>query len=389
MKRTMLFLAAICCFITVMAQDYVPLVKSGNTWNVFEGDYGDHQRLVNKRNLMFKMKDDTLINSITYKKFYRCQDSLQQDWELYGFMRENTRQEKVWFRDMNNHEGLLYNFNVDSGQKVIIYNPEFSDTTEYHVMSRGFMHTQLGNVKIIALTDKNKTTTEVWIEGMGSLFGPLSFPLGNKERSRELLCFTGTNIRYVNPKFGSCQLNSITARLLDQDLDTAVQYSLYRHYFAITAIPDMALITFKAGGKLPNGLVLDYSSGLLYGIPMTIGTFRIVILLYEYGYFVDSIEAKLTVTSFVNDILIAEDDSGIKINFNPSENLVFINCSKYNSGCIATIYDVCGRKMLSRKINENSSSEIYLESFAKGLYLISLTDQNSGCMLKTGKLIVN
>lgn len=117
---------------------------------------------------IFKIEGDSLLNSTSYSKIWVSFDSLFT-WKYQGLLREDSN--IVYFIPPNESEGILYDFNLNVGDTVIVNNIFCNDipvtiigidTVEYFGISR----------KRWAIGEDGYVN-EFWVEGIGSLNGPL------------------------------------------------------------------------------------------------------------------------------------------------------------------------------------------------------------------------
>ena len=125
MKQILLISTFLVLVITGNSQDYHPLVRETNSWSVVSGGFGSIMKVCCVQINHYRFEGDTTIQTTGYKKILSSTDSINQTWETIGFIREDTVQKKVWLRDLNNQEGLIYDFNLTSGEEITLYNPFF------------------------------------------------------------------------------------------------------------------------------------------------------------------------------------------------------------------------------------------------------------------------
>lgn len=140
MKKLLLFFAFFT-FTSIFSQTYTPLLKDGNKWHVkyFETDEGYYNCL--KYDGYYYAKEDTLINSKTYKKiFYHvkkvcgivpqvgCTGCNDTDYEKeVAFLREDIAQKKVYqYFKLTNQENLMYDFSLNINDNTTSVNEFFN-----------------------------------------------------------------------------------------------------------------------------------------------------------------------------------------------------------------------------------------------------------------------
>jgi len=158
---------------------------------------------------ILKIQGDTMINSTAYHILWISHDSLQ-NWFIMGFLREADK--VVHFKSPYANEGVLYDFNLNTGETAFVKNYFCGDalipitvidvdTVEYSGIARKRWH--LGN---------NGQTEQYWVEGIGSLFGPVhtSYGFCVSNLSWNLLCFhENDTLRYIMPGEDNCYLTTV------------------------------------------------------------------------------------------------------------------------------------------------------------------------------------
>lgn len=163
---------------------------------------------------------DTLINSTSYSKLYTTWSSDyiqigQCEFDLFGFSYLNRYEGAIW-TDENNRVSFipagetgpvtLYDFSLNIGDSVLVselLNPYYA-----YVLQRDSV--MVGGLKRVQLTMQGMYGWEdIWIEGIGSLYGLLT-PIFRfwEFTSYELTCYRENNIiKYVlNPDCTRCDI---------------------------------------------------------------------------------------------------------------------------------------------------------------------------------------
>lgn len=160
-QRVIIIGLAILMNLSLFGQDFISPNKQ---WNVrLSGGYGYTTEI-------FQIEGDSIVNSISYSKIWVSLDSLAT-WTFQGLLREESN--VVYYIPPNLSEGVLYNFNLEIGDTANVKNIFCGDeeipitvinidTVEYFGISR--KRWQL---------DSDGGSTEFWIDGIGSLNGPL------------------------------------------------------------------------------------------------------------------------------------------------------------------------------------------------------------------------
>jgi len=179
---------------------------------------------------IFGYQGDTLINNEQWLKLYATKDSLFQNNLVYqGLTRsENNR---VLYLDATNQLDTLYDFNLNVGDSVLFnlfgdYPEKLPVTSIDSIQLNGefYKRFKFAEPSIIAFDELN----EVWIEGIGSIHGPLfpNFPVKFSQEmpdSMLLTCTTFDNLLvYQNSSYSDCYINIV----LGLETPEAINFSL-------------------------------------------------------------------------------------------------------------------------------------------------------------------
>lgn len=105
-----------------------PLLAGNKQWNVLE-ERSEEGRWT----YVYKLDGDTIINGRKYWILYHTVDKQAKKWRKQGYLYEDTAQKKVWFHSLqNNHDGLIYNFDVTEGDTVYTMSRFTADFKEKH-----------------------------------------------------------------------------------------------------------------------------------------------------------------------------------------------------------------------------------------------------------------
>ena len=166
--------------------DYIPFVGMGKQWHIVRSDFdeGSHFEQYTLRN------EEVVKDGKTYLKMYRTEDGLNTLYDA-GLLREEDR--KVYFFDNDTQkEYLMFDYSLKAGDTYETYSYDEQKMVSYKVMSVGdyregpdvvrYDYNQAADSMdtyhrylqkwIVARTDNGIEKT--WIEGVGSLEGPLA-----------------------------------------------------------------------------------------------------------------------------------------------------------------------------------------------------------------------
>lgn len=212
MKKIILFIAFIIIYGSNYSQTYYPLVDTNRIWStLYQTDDTSSPYFVQKTEFI-KFSIDTLIRGKFYKKNFKSNDSLMINWKENGFIREDSLKKVYYLSNENSNEILIYDFNITINDTIKL--PQFD--AQLVVDSINYIEIGEHQRKQIYLSSSNGS--EVWIEGIGSLFGILNSGLGIPcGGSYHLLCFTeNNNLLYQNNEFNTCYLfTDITEEIIN------------------------------------------------------------------------------------------------------------------------------------------------------------------------------
>jgi hypothetical protein len=271
MKKIFLVFGLILFLSNTFAREYHPFVDTTKMWSAMRTAYPQGIQ----ETYFTRFGGDTVINKTTYNKVLETTDTLLQNWELIGTVREEPGSKTVYYRDLNGNEGKLYDFNMQAGDTLEItnyyYGPTYSTFT-YSCMSvdsiliNGQYHNSYV-VRFLWTDNKEKYSYETWIEGIGCDYGALASGfcqvMGN---TYGLLCYYENDVLIYNTPLNQCKITGdICPYLPEQTLDTAYVGEYYEYQFQSSPCPSDSIQFYEY--SLPPGLGLDLYTGLLYGTP--------------------------------------------------------------------------------------------------------------------------
>lgn len=190
MKRTVLLMACMLASVVMQAQesqsDYLPFVKDGKQWTVIRSEFGEHNHFD-----FYKLMNEKVEKSgKTYVKMYRSEDLLDVVYDQ-GLLREEDR--KVYYFDESlQKEFLMFDYSLNRGDTYETYSYDEGKMVTYKVLSVGYcsegpkvfryerdefadsmnVYERFLRQWKVCRTD-NESFQKTWIEGVGSLEGPL------------------------------------------------------------------------------------------------------------------------------------------------------------------------------------------------------------------------
>ena len=194
MKRTLLFIAYMLASMAMSAQgttdnyEYIPFVKEWKNWYAIRS--AEAPMKCHIEHYMFQ-KEEVVKSGKTYMEMVRAQDDALVIYRE-GLFREENR--KVYFFDSDQQkEYLMFDFSLNLGDTYETYSYEDGKVVTYKVMSVGdclegpevyryeydeevdslIKHHRYLRKWIVSPTD-DASLQKTWIEGVGSLEGPLA-----------------------------------------------------------------------------------------------------------------------------------------------------------------------------------------------------------------------
>ncbi|MDP2236560.1 MAG: T9SS type A sorting domain-containing protein [Bacteroidales bacterium] len=156
---------------------------------------------------IYKINGDSTVNFIVYSKIWASFDSLAT-WYFKGLLREESN--IVYYIPPSGAEGILYDFNLEIGDTTYINNVFCSDIPIYVIVIDTVEY--FGTSRKRWLIGENGIVDEIWVEGIGSLNGPLYSKYWNCIICPvwELLCFhENDTLKYMKPFETNCYYSTV------------------------------------------------------------------------------------------------------------------------------------------------------------------------------------
>lgn len=196
MKPTLLTFALFILWSDSCAQ----FINENKQWNVRqEENFGPIKTFI------YKINGDTVINGLSYKTMWANENSLDDSWYVAGYLREETN--RVYYLE-DSQEGLLYDFNLNAGDTTYVVSKKCMEPEEKIVISTDTVdYYGIPRIRWVF----NDSDWDVWIEGVGSLFGPLNsiFPCYTDIWVNLLCYYENDSVRYINETYNECYLTSV------------------------------------------------------------------------------------------------------------------------------------------------------------------------------------
>jgi len=202
MKKLIYILSFFIAIPSLQAQE---IVDNKKVWSILTGhclpDYTTYTTS------FFKFDEDTIIDGKLYQKVFISEDEYQEEWFFFGnFIREENN--KVYLREYFGVEGLIYDFNLQLGDTVVVNNPRAVSEVALVLTEIDSVETYDGYRDRWKLTNDEFMIPEYWIEGIGSTGGVLNSSIevfGGLCGTYILLCEEENgNTIYLNPEYEQC-----------------------------------------------------------------------------------------------------------------------------------------------------------------------------------------
>jgi hypothetical protein len=159
-----------------------------------------------------KFYGDTLINDTLYKKVWISDEEDHENWYFYGtFIREENN--SVYYREMFQNEGLIYDFNLGLGDSVFLSNPRAATNLWLTLTEIDSVEITDGFRERWKLESSEYSKDEYWIMGIGSGAGVLNSGtqiFGGMCGLYTLLCEKENDETiYQNPLFETCYVKRV------------------------------------------------------------------------------------------------------------------------------------------------------------------------------------
>lgn len=210
MKRLILIVLISIISVPLFSQESLNLINEDKLWSTINQACMPGWYI----SAYHKVEGDTLINDTLYTKLWKCDVESMLSWYIKGFVRSEENA-KYYFRSINGHEGLVYDFDVEVGEFLTIDNP-------FHYTSIDTEVLEIDSVLLVPGGEKRKRIKlaadqygidEYWIEGVGSNAGIIwsGFHILSLTGGQYYaLCHWENNeLMQTNPSYNFCFENTI------------------------------------------------------------------------------------------------------------------------------------------------------------------------------------
>lgn len=169
----------------------------------------------------YRFEGDTIVDGVFYQKVMISLDANGDRWDFFGaFIREEEG--RVYYRELYQEEGLIYDFNLQPGDTVQIDNSRGQEMVHLVLASVDSVAAENGVIEQWTLDCvEYPGNSETWLRGVGSMAGVINSGIdifGGLCGLYVLLCSEEDELlRFQNPEFGSCYLLTTSTNELSQD----------------------------------------------------------------------------------------------------------------------------------------------------------------------------
>ena len=189
-KAQILFLLLALAATNLKAQDYKPLVEDGKQWNVLFSYPWSPPEPQHKYTDIYKIEGDTLLDGMTYKMMHATRNEDLTGWNLWGFIRETEDGQVFSRRPSTSDEQLMYDFSMEVGDTICMCDYGYDECCMVVVEKGETIVNGEPRQQIVLEYPFGGGAGEVWIEGIGSLYGIIdSGSLFLTGGSTNLLCY--------------------------------------------------------------------------------------------------------------------------------------------------------------------------------------------------------
>lgn len=248
----------------------------------------EHPNFVATTTTVYGFQGDSTINGETWSKIYSTSDSSFQNNLVFEGLTK-VENDLVLFKSATDPIDTLYNFNLSVGDSVF-YDFDFF-TSWIHVDEIQSVQINGESYKKFIFSEPTGPTAfdhlnEVWIEGIGSIHGPI-FPNAPRKFSEEipdsmdLTCSYSLNQQHFNnPNYQDCYVN-ITLGTENQE---AINLSIYPN-------PVSSILTIESSQSINGEIeIFDVNGKLLKTLKAKGETVSIDVSAFENGVYILNFE---------------------------------------------------------------------------------------------------
>jgi hypothetical protein len=245
-KITFYFLLSIVSLTNLHSQNYDSMVVTTKIWSNVSGYYGADMNEHGRKTAFIKFAVDP--NIIEEKQVLVSNDSLKT-WTKVGNIKEVEK--KIYFRNLENKQGLLYDFSMKQGDSIRTVNTSiYKDSITFKVVKVDTLNYFGIDRKRFEVIDVLTHMTDYWIEGIGSLEGLFRPQFSMVGGFTKLLCVQQNSTQiYQNPLKNTCYIH---------DNETGVK-EISKSKISVYPNPTLGKISFEGIGEIPEADLCVYN----------------------------------------------------------------------------------------------------------------------------------
>ena len=167
---------------------YHPIVEDGKQWNVLFSYPWNPPEPQHKYTDIYKIEGDTLVDGMSYKVMYTTRNEDLTGWSVCGVIRETEDRQVLYRRDGSAYDEILYDFSMEVGDTIIMNGDGFYPDQMFVIETNEIIIG--GEPRKQIILEYPWGDQEIWIEGIGSLYGIInSGSLFLTGGSTDLLCY--------------------------------------------------------------------------------------------------------------------------------------------------------------------------------------------------------
>ena len=360
------------------AQNGFQITDTTKQWNTVFGGYVVFAVYNISETRINKIGSQVEMNGQEYFSVLESDDS-SQTWYGYGYLREDTINQQVYYYTPNDGECLLYDFKLSEGDTVTINNP-YMNVWDYTMVcdSIDFITVNGGMKKRLFMKGVARNyNSDVWIQGVGSTRGLLCSGMTPPGGNNELLCCSQNGeLLFENDRYHSCYEEEAYPDIATESYDTAYINTYYEFQMEYTNNPYDDPVSWDPIA-LPNGLEINENTGIISGIPTNAGPQSCIITIKNdlIGSRTDFIMEDLFVVNST-DTPETLKESTVKIYPNPADERIYIEMQNHQEAFHVSVYDPSGRMLQQTEIIQNPAM-IDCSELNSGIYLVKVMDSDN------------
>ncbi len=258
MKAKNFLIAIICCLtLQINAQDNT-IVNDRNSWATLHYGLGAFMIPCDVSTEYVYFDGDSLTGEQSYKKVFSCDDSLRENVEYKGLMREQYKKTYFIPKDSTT-EYLLYDFSLEKGMSFECTEYRWQQSVNLYVKEvdsveiNGFMKKRIQ----FSIDSTSEQIVDTWIENLGNLddfLYPMNKLIISGSVSNLLCFFQNEELTYKNPRYAKCYYDNA------EELPASTQITVVENC-NVFPNPVHDILTIACSGKTVSRIEIFNISG--------------------------------------------------------------------------------------------------------------------------------